>query len=317
MEEKKEQTEEKNTQISMEAQEIGVLEKEKQKGSLGVIIFFFILIGVTIGLPYIKDYLETKKTTSIQENEEKVEEKENIKTPKEAEELVYYEIDNNTEFTFANSLKFTNLSKESSDDYYLLVTITNLSNKTINLNQNYYFELYNVDQTLIERVKIVSDKALDNNQNINLKLLISESSYNNAVNLTISQKTEEDYQEVTLNNQENDYDVLACVNKERNLKYYFKDNKLDKISDIIEYENNNAQNYNDILKKYTTEASNLNNIKGISSNLVDTTTSFTMNTQIDLKEADISTLNNKNYYSLNTNPKVVKFELEAQRYICK
>ena len=300
----------------MQAQEIGVLQKEKQKGLFGVIVFFAILIGVTVGLPNIQKYIEEKNNPVVEnnQNEDKDKNKEDLNSE---EELVYYEIDNNSEFTFNNNLKFNNLSKESAEDYYLSVTIQNISNNTINLNNDYYFELFNGEKTLLERVKLVSDKSLGSNQSVILKLLINEDSYKNATLLTIDNKTEEDYQEVILSAKENDYDVLACSNNERNIKYYFKDNKLAKISDIIEYENEDENLYNEKVKEYTLQASNLNNIEGVSSNLIDTTTAFTMNTQIDLTIANVKDLNSSYYFVKDTDPKVVKFELEAQRYLCQ
>lgn len=297
-----------------EAQVIGEIPKEKQKGVFGLIIFFAILFGVTFGLPYIKDYIDNKNAPITGESEEKEENNEQEQTPEE--QLVYYEIDPNTNFTF-NDLNFSALNKESSDDYYLNVTIQNTTNSVVDLNDNYYFELYTAEKTLVERVKIISDKNISSNETINLKLLISEASYNNATNLTIDQKTEEDFQEVTLNGAvEDGYNVIACNNKGRNIKYYFKETSLEKISDIFEYTNPDANAYSENLRKYTTEASSLNNIEGISSNIVDTSSSFTMNTQVDLTQVKTNNLPSSYYFAKGTNPKVVKFEMSAMRFNC-
>ena len=91
-------------QINMDAQVIGELETEKQKGVFGLIIFFVILIGVTFGLPYIKEYLD-KRNAPVQDNtpQEKTENS-NEQIPEE-EEIVYYEIGTDTTFDF-NDLNF-------------------------------------------------------------------------------------------------------------------------------------------------------------------------------------------------------------------
>ena len=296
-----------------QAQVIGEIPKEKQKGVFGLIVFFAILFGVTFGLPYIKDYIDAKNTPTINGKEETEENNNQQQAPEE--ELVYYEIDQNTDFTF-NNLKFRNFSKETSDDFYLNLTVENASNNQVDLNDNYYLELYNSEKTLLERVKIISNKTLSNNESLDLKLLISENSYNNAVNFTIGQKEEADYPEVELSATEDDYNVLTCNDKTRNIKYYFKEESLEKISDVFEYSNSDANAYNENLRKYMNEAASLSNVEGISSDIVDTSSSFTMNTQVDLSKVNKNNLPSNYYFAKATNPKVVKFEMSAMRYTC-
>ena len=95
------------------------------------------------------------------------------------------------------------------------------------------------------------------------------------------------------------------------------EDKLQKITDIYEYSNTDVNVFTSKLKEYTTVASNYNNIDGVSSNTVDITNSFTMNTQIDLNEAKVKNLDSSYYYDKDTASKQVKFEMEAMRYTCK
>ena len=297
---------------NMQAQVIGELEKEKQKGVFGLIVFFIILIGVTFGLPYIKSYLDNRNAP-VEQSVNEPTQNDNEQIPEE-EEIVYYEIDPaNTTFTF-NDLKFSEINKESSDDFYLNLTVENQGKTVVDLNKGYFLEMYTAEKTLIERVKIVSSKNISVGEKLNLKLLISENAYNNASLITIDEKTADDYPEVTLSNVENDMNVLTCTDKNSSLKYYFNKDKLQTINDIYEYTNSDVNTFNETLREYTTKAASLNNNEGVSSNIVSTPNSFTMNTQIDLV-ADVSNLS-ANYFAKDTTPDVVKFEMEAMRFSC-
>ena len=299
----------------MSPQIIGQIKEEKQKSVVGVIIIFIILIGFTFGLPQITKYYN-KKTTSEEKTLIEEEKNQNEDKPIEAEEPVYYEINANTEFTVDN-LHFSTITKEQTDDYYLRMTIENRSNKVFDFSIKYYIELYNGDKTLLERVKLVNSVVISSNNSISIDLPISQNSYNNASLLSISTKSIEDYQEVSLSTKEKDFDLLTCTNKTRSITYYFKEDKLAQISDVYEYSNADNSTYTTILKTYTNQAAKYNNIEGVASNIVDTTQSFTMNTQIDLEKADISSLQNNYYFKKGTLPKVVKFEMESMRYTCK
>lgn len=309
-----ENTEEKKVETpNMQAQVIGELETEKQKGVFGLIVFFVILIGVTFGLPYIKSYLDNRNAPVEQPVNEPTQ-NDNEQIP-EDEEIVYYEIDPaNTTFTF-NDLKFSEINKESSDDFYLNLTVENQGKTVIDLNKGYFLELYTTEKTLIERVKIVSSKNISAGEKLNLKLLFSENAYNNASLITIDEKTADDYPEVTLSNVENDMNVLTCTDKNSSLKYYFNKNKLQTINDIYEYTNSDVNIFNETLREYTNKAASLNNNEGVSSNIVSTQNTFTMNTQIDLTTANVSNLS-ANYFAKDTTPDVVKFEMDAMRFSC-
>lgn len=328
MEEKKDQIKENNNDSqtpektdsqtvasNVEAQVIGEIATEKQKGVFGVIVFFFILIGFTIGLPYLSDYINKKNVLVDEKTTNDENSKENINN-EEVKEQVYYEIDNNTVFTIDN-LGFNNFSKENSDDFYLNVTLTNKDNKEFSFSANYYLELYNNDKTLLERVKLINSKNLASNESVDLKLSINENTFNNASLLTVVQKSTDDYPEVNLVNTEDDYKILSCNNTNENIVYYFTDNKLIKISDAYNYSNTDASTYNNNLKIYQDQTAKYNNFEGVTSSIADTSYSFTINTQIDLDKANIEQLESYYYFKKDTDPKIVKFEMEAQRFTCK
>lgn len=305
--------------FKMEAEVIGEIPVEKQKGLFGTIFFFVLLIAFALGLPYISDYVKTLMGTNQEEQiiEEPQEEKPAAEGEvKEAEDVLYYEIDPNTTFS-VEDLSLSNFSKEFSDDYYLLFMVGNKKLTSYKFDENYYLELLTQDKTLIERVKIASLTTLDGNGNMQLKLPISENAYNNATLMTVSKKTSNDYPDITLQGKSDEYATLVCKNNTREITYYFNEDSLEKISDVYEYLNSDENTFRDKLKEETTQAASLNNVDGITSSIVDTTSSFTVNTQIDLTKADLSKVKSLYYYKKGTLPKVVKFEMEAMRYTCQ
>lgn len=298
----------------LQAQVIGELPQEKQKGAFWVLIFFGLLIGFVVGLPYLQDYLKEKNKPVEVVEPNKEENKTDEKTGK-AVEQTYYELNSEEPLKF-NDLSISKVNKEQTDDYYLTLSVTNTAKETYNFDKNYYVELYNKDKTLLERTKLISDQPAMNNQELNIKLLISENSYNNVELISLVEKTEEDYPEVSLKTKEEEMDVLTCTNKNSSIKYYFTESKLTKIVDVYNYSGSDAASYNEVLKTYQNLAATYNNVEGVSSNITDTNLSFTMNTQIDLTKANIDSLKNKNYYKKDIAPKAIKFEMEAMRYSC-
>lgn len=298
----------------MTPQIIGELPTEKQGSVIWVFIFFALLCGFTFGLPYLREYVESKKSVPVSsDTKEKSKEKTDIT---EAEkDIVYYEIDQNVTFVF-NNLRFNNLVKESTDDYYFVFSMTNESDNIFDFSKNYYVEFYTADKTLLERSKIVGDQSITNNQEAVIKLQINENTYNNASLIAVVEKSEDDYPEVTLNKKDNDYDILVCTNKNNEITYFFKEDKLEKITDIYNYTNVDVNSYNAVLSSYQNLAASYNNVEGVVSNITDTNQSFTMNTQIDLATANVDNLKNKHYFKKNANSKKVKFEMEAMRYTC-
>lgn len=91
---------------------------------------------------------------------------------------------------------------------------------------------------------------------------------------------------------------------------------MEAINDVINYSNQNT-NYNVKLEEWKNKVSFYNNTHGVSSTFIETGNSFIVNTIIDLKMTNINTLSNAHYYRLDTEPKVVNFEMESRGFRCK
>ena len=312
--------EQSNKSSILEPQVIGQLPVEKQKSSFWLFIFFGILIGVVFGLPYINDYIESKTAVKEDDNTNIEDQPNSESNLEDVEDVIYREIDKNTIFN-VETLRFNEISKEFTDDYYLNMNVTNNANETFDFdNSNYFVELYTADKTLLERVKLTNSENIASGQTVNVKLLISENSYNNATLLTVSLKEETDYPEVELTKSLDDKKMLACTSQNNTITYYFdSNNELIEITDILNYplETGKENEYAEAINQYTNNVASLNNIEGVSSSLAQSDYSFTVNTQIDLETVNFSKLDNKYYFAKGTLPKVVVFEMESMRYSCE
>lgn len=123
-----------------------------------------------------------------------------------------------------------------------------------------------------------------------------------------------DYTEITLNSNELNESSLECIKDNEKYIYRFNNNNLVKISNQISYIKD--ENYNN---KYSEVVSVNNSIISLGGNsqIINQIDTFILINDIDLNVYNFSQNTNYNYYSLNTKPKVVNFEMEAKGYDCK
>jgi|GEM_PF-5081316 len=288
-------------------------------GIVSMVLIFSLLIGAILGLPYLTEYLEEKKTeengnsTSSSSSSSTEEEKPNISddTP------IYHTIGEGVTFT-QSGLVFSNLGVQNENGGYYIkfdVQNTNISNITFE-SRNYFLELYTEENTFVERIKLEGN--LITNTTHNLSFAITIDSFLNATKILLVEKKVSDYPEITLSTDLNQNGVLTCVNGRSTVIYTFAENKLQSINDAYYYETLYPEDseYQNLSTKYQNLKVNYDTIDGVSAGWATTTTSFSFTATIDLSTANVSTLNNKNYYALNTEAKIVKFEMEAMRYAC-
>ena len=291
---------------------IGYLEENK-KGFIGLILIFIVFIGVAVFMPQINDYVnkylgKTDSDTIIPEKDSD----KNNQNP--VEKTVMYDMNETLEFEY-NKLKFSKFKISSG---YLSFNIENTTEDLIDFGINrYYIETYSSDSTLLERHIFNSNKLNPTSMTTqNVKLIDGEES--KISKIEISSKSEKDYPEVVLQINSNNENILTCNDGINSIEYtYDKDNKLLKIKDIVNYKNDKSATYSNNLTVYQSRVSEYNNKEGVSSSLVEISTGFMVTTEIDAKKADLSGLNNENYYDSKTLPKVVRFEMESRGFSCK
>jgi hypothetical protein len=298
---------------------LGYLEDEK-KGPLGLIIIFAIFIIFVLFLPSVTNYINKlmgKDDNIVNSSNTENTEEENDDDSNLVSESDTYEISKDIEFDF-NGLKVTNVYLANNDSIYTFnMTITNNNQDSIDMNSEvYYIELYTTEETFIKRY-MINKTVINSNESSIISQNISEDSYNSAVKFKIVKRTASDYPEVSLELNSNNQYTLTCKKSGSILVYTFdKNSKLINIKDTFNYPNDNSTNYKNSLALYQNQVANYNNKTGVSSSLVEISTGFTVTTEISVSDVDVSSLNNSNYYDNNTNPKVIKYEMESSDYSC-
>ena len=286
----------------------------KQKSPVLLIFLFIIFIAVAIFLPDITNYVNSllngeklNKTNITNNNLEKKEDTETLE-----EEITYYDYASDLEITY-EAFTMSNILLSENKIYF---DLNNNTNKEINLEDNKYFlEIYSSDTTLIQRIKISYGVLAEHSMN-SYNYDLDENVSNNIAKLVITTKTENDYPEVNLNKSEDGSSILACKKGYEEITYTFVNSYLVSINSIINYPFSNTGEYITNLNNYQVMAATYNNYEGVSATLVQLDTGFTYTALIDLRVADITLLENNNYYKYKTEAKSVKFETESNGFIC-
>lgn len=297
---------------------IGRFESRK-KSSFGIFIIMSIFILVVIFLPEISSKVDEYLNPPVTPNPGSVTPKPTIPTGEEDDDDEEDYAD--TFYNFATDLKIER--KDILVDSFILdqnnktlsFKVTNNSNTSLNLNElNYYLELYNKEQTLIERVKVTGD-TVSSKTTLNFTKNITEDASLNMALLVLVKKQASDYPSVVIGSGDGN-GTLACSRVGEELTYKFKENGLEETTSVVSFKNT-EENY---LEKYTTHkelATKYNSKTGVTSTFIDLPDGYTITTTVNLKEASRINIFNADSFDFGTNPSVVKFEMEAQNFTCK
>ena len=290
--------------------------EENKRGLFGLVLIFIIFICVAVFMPQITDYVNKflgKTDDEIIEPDSNVNNS-NDDNLNSGEKIVMYDISDTLEFEY-NKIKFSSFRINLE---YLNFNVQNTTDELLDFGTTkYYIETYSSDGTLLER-HIFNSIKVNPSSTMTQNIVLLENEIDKVSKIEISNKNEKDYPDVTLQANSNNEYTLVCNNEVNTLTYtYDKDNKLLKITDVINYKNDKSTKYSSNLTLYQNKVATLNNKEGISSSLVEISTGFTVTTDIDLSKANTKELSNNNYYDNKTLPKVVKFEMESRGFSCK
>ncbi len=292
---------------------IGVID-DKEKSSWPLIFLFLFLIGFIVGLPTITNYItgEDNIIDSISEN--KNNDPGNVNLP--TDELQFYDFNDHLVVEL-DGLSFQNFVV--TNDKLSLMIMNNSAAKDYLVAHNLYLELYDSNRTLLQRIRLPHEN-LSKNTNQTYEFELNDVS--DIKQIVIDEKKESDYPAVALNKNSDDEYSLVCTKGEERLVYTFDaEQKLLLIEDVVNFSSTNPL-YNQLLVDYRQISSKYNVIEGVTSNLVEVGSGFTVTISLDLKKVDLSnrtvknTLDNELYYSKDTLGKVVSFELSAMNYQC-
>lgn len=280
-------------------------------------IFLFVMFGLFLAfiffLPNVVQYMSDNGKNifeGITGNTPSKKSEEEVKTP----EQVYYDINNPGDITL-EGLKVSNIKKGTNS---LSFRVNNNSDTKFYFNKfNYFLEIYTDNTTLLERVMMDKD-SIARNSNKDYTYTIKNTTSASASKIAFVNKNTLDYPAITLKENTEGEQTLICKNENEILTYTFKNDKLETINDNVTYaQSNNALDYQNNLSLWQNRVGTYNNMSGVTSTILDNGGSFVASTNLNLKEVNLSNIDNKNYYAYETLAKVVSFELNSSGFTCE
>jgi len=293
---------------------IGIFESKK-KSAIGTVVILGIFILAVIFLPDISEYVNKYINQTPGTTPKPTTPNNKPNTPPK---------DNDDNFTaFVDNLKITNdditISNFVIDEVNLTISydVTNNLNNSENMEAlNYYLEIYNTEQTLIERVKLANEITLSNGAFTTFKRNITTESATTIGFIAIIKKTINDYPLVELTNNEGGIGSMVCSNAHEKVTYKFNEEKLKEVTHEASYLNTET-NYQALYEANKLKANNYNSKLGIASTFFEHENGYNITTIVNLNEIDRTYIFNADSFKIDTEPKVVKFEMEAQGFKCE
>ena len=286
------------------------IESEKTGNPLVVVLFFVVLIGVTIFLPKLAKQVDFSQFFKVQqiEKEEKVEEKQSE----------FYNMESAASRAKIGTLEMINFSKSKENGEYIFsFTIQNVGDKMYQFNEKYYIVFYDGDNpiyyALIHSYNGIAAKAAQD-----ITLIINQKVYEKAKKFRVEEIAESKYADVNLNVTEDEYKVLTCTYLNDEMKYYFIDNQLRKLKETYT-ETRESNDFESNKEKYRELTEKYKKIDSFSSIFIEEDGKFTEINEIDLQNAkdnDIIALKTYRFFSYRAHKNTVAFEIEAQGYTC-
>ena len=134
--------------------------------------------------------------------------------------------------------------------------------------------------------------------------------------IVFEEKNVADYPSVVLTSDAAGVATITCVKGIENIIYTFKNDKLDLLQHTISDSNVSDENYYSRYNAYQGKTTSYNNLEGFATTFNGTLNGYTAVISIDLKKADLKTVQEKYYFAYNEDPKVVKFEMQTYGFNC-
>lgn len=285
------------------------IKPEKEGNPIVVILFFCLLFGAIVILPFISKKIDFggggKDIPSAA-------------APKEEEGDAYY-FNRSSVRVKMDGLEFTNFVKSRSNgEYFLTFNITNTMDRAYQFDRKYYVVFLD-GEAVLYRALIHTYEAIGSNAAQEITLTINERGYTSADRFRIEEIPVSAYPSVIVNEKDGDYSVLTCNYRNDEIKYYFQDNKLVKLKETITETVDNSRSYENNKAAYRNLSNSYKKVDNFTSTFVEANTYFTMINEFNHRDiADVTLANLKTYKFFRYNEVIntVSFELEAQGYTC-
>lgn len=291
----------KNIQISNQElmpTTIGYLDS-KQKGPFLLLFIFAVLFATLYYMPELTEYFSGKKVPMDN-------------TPSNAtydDEGKIFIFNDETLIT-VNNIEF---SKIKINNDKLSIFIANTKDNVADL-KDYYLELYDKDDNLLERISL-SSETLNKYGKRTFNFSIANPLETNKISVSII--TNSTIPEIELKTV-GDMQQLTCTNNIDTYIYYFNSNNLKK---VIMESNRNMDEFSDelayqnVLQEYRNLASD-NPKEGISNKVEINKSGFKFTKEIDLSIVNINDIDDEMFYKLDEIAKNVAFNASLKKYKC-
>ncbi len=303
--------------VELQPQVIGLT--YRKKSNLGRVVFLFIALGLAIY--YINDISlfinnllgrQTAETIKPTENPSvpggATGDEDEEENPGEEIKINYQELNTMLEIKEAGLTinRFVNANNN------LSFVAKNTTDSNIDLTSSRYFlETYNSEKTLLERFKVDFD-SIGSNKEVSFNFNLTNS---NITYIALVKKVPSDYPTFTGN--ETGSFILTCVKDNNSIAYNFLKDELVSISETISNSNITAPDYQTNYSSMQTKVNNYNSIDGITATFNGSINGYTAVFNVDLKTANISSLNEKHYFKNLEKISVINFEMGTYGYTCK
>ncbi len=293
---------------------IGVIDTKENGPIVAIVIIILFLLGIF----FMDDITAFFHPTSAPSNPTvPTTPGENPTTPlTPSEEIKYYDFKNDLEIDM-NGFQITNFKvDETKSTISFRVSNVNGDENYFKDNQ-FYLELYNTEKTLLERLKIANDSITTFR---NFSFIVQNTKI---ASLAFVKKDVTDYPNVSLKVNSNEQPYLTCQNSDITYEYIFTEkDEVYLLKQINETKTflTSREDYEDVLNEYNTLKTSYDSLGGVTATLTPITRGFRFETSIDLENVSSETMkkhfSDSIYYKLDTEAKVIAFELESSGYTC-
>ena len=286
--------------------------KKEKKGSVIWLIFIFaIFIVVVIKLPeiteYVENYFNPGSTTPVNPNNPNNNDNNNDDDVNN-EEVEEYQLSADLQITEDNFY----LSNFVVNNNQISFTVTNTGEEILDFSTlDYFLNLYNANKMLLQRI-MINDEIVPIGGSSNLVYDLSDS---NISTITFMEINEEDYPAHVVDADDAGNATLICTKGYETVSYSLTNNLVYAILDVFSVSATDP-NYSTLYSNYQALSMTYNTIGGIDSTVSVIDNVLIFRTNINLRTVSNNSFNSIIYYPLNTDAKVMNFELEANGYTC-
>lgn len=276
--------------------------ENNNKSNISLIIFFALILVAIFFMPNIMKLFDKdpKPVTSGEESK-----KTHVYTPV-LDNPIY-------SFTTDLSINYDGITINNFDlTNGFAFQLVNNKEESINNSDHYFLELYDNDETLLERLYLYIDNTMVPKAKKSFNF--STKSFNK---IRLVKKAYSDYPYVNIAKTEEEEYILTCTGSDTYTYIFDKDMKLNQIKYSYVEAKTSGLDYMNNAITYKNKAIDLDTVNGIDATYQEGLNNFNFLAIYYLSSITDNNVYNNKIYPLNTELKVVNFEMNSQEYICK